>query len=26
VPAPTDVDVAAGLYGGAAMTRDPRCH
>jgi hypothetical protein len=25
VPAPTDVDVAAGLYGGAAATRDPRC-
>jgi hypothetical protein len=25
VPAPTDVDVAAGLYGGAAVTRDPRC-
>jgi hypothetical protein len=26
VPAPADVDVAAGLYGGAAATRDPRCH
>jgi hypothetical protein len=26
VPAPADVDVAAGLYGGAATTRDPRCH
>ena len=25
VPAPADVDVAAGLYGGAAATRDPRC-
>ncbi|HEY6888313.1 MAG TPA: matrixin family metalloprotease [Solirubrobacter sp.] len=25
VPAPADVDVAAGMYGGAAMTRDPRC-
>ena len=25
VPAPTDVDVAAALYGGAAATRDPRC-
>jgi hypothetical protein len=25
VPAPADVDVAAGLYGGAATTRDPRC-
>jgi len=25
VPAPADVDVAAGLYGGAAVTRDPRC-
>jgi hypothetical protein len=25
VPAPSDVDVAAGLYGGAAATRDPRC-
>jgi hypothetical protein len=25
VPAPPDVDVAAGLYGGAATTRDPRC-
>ena len=26
VPAPADVDVAAGIYGGAAVTRDPRCH
>jgi hypothetical protein len=26
VPAPADVDVASGLYGGAATTRDPRCH
>src|SRR5690242_14606082 len=26
VPAPADVDVAAKLYGGAAATRDPRCH
>jgi hypothetical protein len=26
VPAPSDVDVAAGIYGGAAATRDPRCH
>lgn len=25
VPAPADVDVAAGLYGGGAATRDPRC-
>jgi hypothetical protein len=25
VPAPADVDVAAGLYGGAAATRHPRC-
>ena len=25
VPAPADVDVAAGLYGGAAASRDPRC-
>jgi hypothetical protein len=25
VPAPTDVDVAAAMYGGAAATRDPRC-
>jgi predicted Zn-dependent protease len=25
VPAPADVDVAASLYGGAAVTRDPRC-
>jgi hypothetical protein len=25
VPAPSDVDVAAKLYGGAAATRDPRC-
>jgi hypothetical protein len=25
VPAPADVDVAAGLYGGPAATRDPRC-
>ena len=25
VPAPADVDVAAGIYGGAAATRDPRC-
>jgi hypothetical protein len=25
VPAPADVDVAAGLYGGVAVTRDPRC-
>jgi hypothetical protein len=25
VPAPADVDVAAGLYGGVAATRDPRC-
>jgi hypothetical protein len=25
VPAPSDVDVAAGLYGGAAVSRDPRC-
>jgi hypothetical protein len=25
VPAPSDVDVAAGIYGGAAATRDPRC-
>jgi hypothetical protein len=25
VPAPADVDVAAGMYGGAAATRDPRC-
>jgi hypothetical protein len=25
VPAPADVDVAAGLYGGAAAARDPRC-
>ena len=25
VPAPADVDIAAGLYGGAATTRDPRC-
>jgi predicted Zn-dependent protease len=25
VPAPSDVDVAAGIYGGAATTRDPRC-
>ena len=25
VPAPTDVDTAAALYGGAAATRDPRC-
>jgi hypothetical protein len=25
VPAPADVDVAAGMYGGAATTRDPRC-
>jgi hypothetical protein len=25
VPAPSDVDVAAGIYGGAAVTRDPRC-
>jgi hypothetical protein len=25
VPAPADVDVAAGLYGGEAATRDPRC-
>jgi hypothetical protein len=25
VPAPTDVDVAARLYGGATTTRDPRC-
>jgi hypothetical protein len=25
VPAPADVDVAAGLYGGAAATRDPHC-
>jgi len=26
VPATADVDVAAELYGGAAATRDPRCH
>ncbi|MDA0142230.1 matrixin family metalloprotease [Solirubrobacter deserti] len=25
VPAPADVDIAAGIYGGAAATRDPRC-
>jgi hypothetical protein len=25
VPAPSDVDVAAKMYGGAAVTRDPRC-
>ena len=25
VPAPADVDVASGMYGGAAATRDPRC-
>ncbi|MDA0180254.1 hypothetical protein OJ997_08105 [Solirubrobacter phytolaccae] len=25
VPAPSDVDVAASLYGGAAALRDPRC-
>jgi predicted Zn-dependent protease len=25
VPAPSDVDVAAAIYGGAAATRDPRC-
>jgi hypothetical protein len=25
VPAPADVDVAAGIYGGAAASRDPRC-
>jgi hypothetical protein len=25
VPAPSDVDVAAKLYGGAAASRDPRC-
>jgi hypothetical protein len=25
VPAPSDVDVAAKLYGGAAATHDPRC-
>jgi hypothetical protein len=25
VPAPSDVDVAARLYGGVAATRDPRC-
>lgn len=25
VPAPSDVDVAASMYGGAAATRDPRC-
>jgi hypothetical protein len=25
VPAPADVDVAAGLYGGSAASRDPRC-
>jgi hypothetical protein len=25
VPAPTDVDTAAALYGGSAATRDPRC-
>jgi hypothetical protein len=25
VPAPSDVDVASGIYGGAAASRDPRC-
>ena len=25
VPAPADVDIAAGMYGGAAASRDPRC-
>lgn len=25
VPAPSDVDIAARVYGGAAATRDPRC-